>query len=310
MVWGHITVGAQLTVYTICWLPCLSKYVMVANSVLYVWAGLGWRSAGGDSLGLREGQTDREKTAACGHTAWEQGRGEAGQSTNMARGWRHGKPSPDKESWAFQTHLLQQRIPAKKQVAEAEKELRKKTLIKHMGQHRGERRRPRRQMERTKAEGGKKKKGDKSVANNGPAVAKEGDCDRTLQPFDALSSFPSGLVQPGLGTGQGRHTGLNWDLPHARAGNGGSGCRTDPPLARLAANAGPSTSKLTGLKCPEGGSSFLILSFCKKPTLDLLGYSRKLCLYLEGPLKIHPKHRFARLCSSIEVWKSWQSCPG
>lgn len=54
------------------------------------------------------------------------------------------------------------------------RELRNKTLGKHVGQHRGERRRPRRQMEGTKVEGSKKKKGDESVANNGPAAAKEG----------------------------------------------------------------------------------------------------------------------------------------
>lgn len=52
--------------------------------------------------------------------------------------------------------------------------MRKKTLGKHVGQQRGERRRPRRQTEGTKVEGGKKKKGDKSVANNGITVAKEG----------------------------------------------------------------------------------------------------------------------------------------
>lgn len=215
MVWGHITVGARLTVYTICWLPCLSKYVMVANSVLYVWAGLGWRSAGGDSLGLvavTEGgtgrQTDRRQQPE-NTQPWGQGRGEAGQSTNVHVGEGQEAQSPTKERCASQTHLLLQEPwqrefhPAKKQATEAEGRTERANPGKAVGQHRAERTRPRRQMDKS---GGrqKRKRATRALPTMAQLLPERGGCDRNTSAFWSSPSIQSGLVQAGLGTGPGQ----------------------------------------------------------------------------------------------------------
>lgn len=87
----------------ICWLACLSKYMILADFVLYVWVRLGWRSAGEDSLGLgtqlwwqlasKGGQTGSSRPADIQPMPWEQGqRKKQTESTNGAYGWRYRKP--------------------------------------------------------------------------------------------------------------------------------------------------------------------------------------------------------------------------
>lgn len=132
----------------------------------------------------KQGWTDR-KQQACRYTAYALGTGTK-EKTNREHKWGiwmkvQEAQSLDKETCAFQTHLQQQepwqsepQVRSKWQ--RQKKELRKKTLGKHMGQHCGEKRQPRRQMEGTKMEGckKKKKKGDERVANNMATVVKEG----------------------------------------------------------------------------------------------------------------------------------------
>lgn len=137
------------------------------------WAGVkvSWRRQPGAG-GVMEGRTDGQKTAAFDTQPWEQGR-EAGQSTNVAlETQRQGEMCLPNSSPAAGTTA--ERIPARKQWWRQKKELRKKTLGKHEGQHRGEGRRPRRQMEGTKVQGGKKKKRQQELGNNGTSVVKEG----------------------------------------------------------------------------------------------------------------------------------------
>lgn len=109
----------------ICRLACLSKYVILANFVLYVCVGLGWRSAGEGSLGL--GTLLRWRLVSGeGQGPWEQWQKKNWTgSVNVAYGWRYRKP----KAWA-RREVLSKHISSSwnrsressrhKQVAEAE----------------------------------------------------------------------------------------------------------------------------------------------------------------------------------------------
>lgn len=313
MVWGHITVGAQLTVYTICWLPCLSKYAIVANFVLYVWAGLGWRSAGGDSLGPglqfrwrspREGQTDRRQQPA-DTQPWEQGKGEAGQSTNVARGWRYRKLKAQTRRAVLSKLISCSRNHGTENSSNEtsgggrRKNWERKPWESTRGST-GVREGPEGKRRGQKWREAKKKKGDKSIANNGATVAKEGWLWQ--KHFSLLIQLTAVRDSPCAARAGHRARadtqGLICNLPHACPGKGGSGKGWGLPCAGMDPTAAPgspptrdlSTSEIHGIWNAQWMDfSSWFYHCCKKSAVDLLGYSWKPPLQPEKSFENSPQ---------------------